>query len=107
MKTGEDPARLERQLKALQQQLSTRSLDTFQSPIQHLRDMIPQEDNEKPVPLDGTKCDLDLILRKEDPQRWAQYTTEAPSVMQRYNQALARAISADKDAGERSVSYTL
>ena len=103
MKSGEDCARLERQFKALQQQYSTRSLDNFRSPIQHLRDMIPHDSNNRPVPLDGTQCDPDLILREEDPQRWNRYTPEAPSIMQRINQALFQAIKADNDAGELNV----
>lgn len=98
MKSGDDFTKLEAKFKRMQARHNTRSLDRLVSPIQHLRDMIPQTTGENETSLSTTQCDPALILKDEDPSRWNHYISEARRVMPSFNNRLSSAIKLDQDA---------
>ncbi|TBU29169.1 RdRP-domain-containing protein [Dichomitus squalens] len=99
MKSGEDFARLEKRFKQLQSRHAGHNLDDFKSPIQRLRDLIPEGEGEKLQNLSG-RHDLSLILRDEDPTRWNRHLSEAVNVLPRFNKELSKAINLDSDYGQ-------
>ena len=98
MKSGEDFERLERRFKSLKNQYGVRDLNGFVSPIQRLRDMVPQLQNARSQVLDGSQCDDDMILRSEGPDSWRRLQNEAVSVMGHFNRELSQAIKLDEDS---------
>ncbi len=98
MKSGEDSARLERRFKALRSRHANQNMDGYRGPIQRLRDMIPQGDNEPLKNLDGLQ-DPSLILRDEDPSRWQYHVDEAAAALPKFNRELSDAIRLDDELG--------
>ncbi|KAI0751822.1 RdRP-domain-containing protein [Daedaleopsis nitida] len=99
MKSGEDLTKLESKFKRHQSRYSSQSFSGFVSPIQRLRDMIPQLDRESNLGLSGRQCDQALILRDEEPTRWNDYLSEARQVMRDFNRELSNAIRLDEQFG--------
>ena len=99
MKSGEDLARLERRFKALRIPHRNLSPKGYRSPIQRLRDMIPERADEEPRNL-NSRQDPALVLRDEDPSRWQHHVSEAAQVLPKFNRELSEAIGLDQEYGE-------
>ncbi|KAI0717592.1 RdRP-domain-containing protein [Cerioporus squamosus] len=96
MKSGEDFARLRARFKEVQSRHRGNVTPGFVSPIQQLRDMIPQTDvSESAKNLEADCCDPALIRREEDPVRWNNLLAEAREVMPRFNKDMRDAIKLD------------
>ncbi|KAH9950119.1 RdRP-domain-containing protein [Amylocystis lapponica] len=100
MKSGDDPAELQRKFAALTGKARGASRP-YISPVQRLRNMVPQQDLAN---IDKFECDPALILRDQDPGLWEDFTSEARSVLQQYNKALSVAIREDADDGDYEAS---
>lgn len=101
MKSGEDLATLEADFKRTQaRHAKGENFDGFISPMQHLRDMIPQMEPGPKSVLDSTRCDPALLLGREDSSRWEHYVAEARREMRNFNRELSDAINLDKELSE-------
>ncbi|KAI0686125.1 RdRP-domain-containing protein, partial [Earliella scabrosa] len=101
MKSGEDLATLEADFKRTQaRHAKGENFDGFISPMQHLRDMIPQMEPGPKSVLDSTRCDPALLLGREDSSRWEHYVAEARREMRNFNRELSDAINLDKELTE-------
>ena len=100
MKSGEDSAKLEKEFKKLRSRhaQANQNPDGHRSPIQQLRDMIPQGDGEPLKNLNGLQ-DQSLILKDEDPVRWQYHVSEAAQALPMFNKELSDAIRLDKESG--------
>ncbi|PIL36406.1 RNA-dependent RNA polymerase [Ganoderma sinense ZZ0214-1] len=101
VKSGEDFATLKEQFETLRSRhaQTSKKPNGSQSPIQKLRDMVPQPHKEKLEGLDGLQ-DEALILRDEDPTRWQHHISEAMEALPRFNREFFQAIRDDKEFAE-------
>ncbi|KAI8984846.1 RdRP-domain-containing protein [Trametes punicea] len=99
MKSGEDFAKLEEEYRKLKSQHRVVNVGPYQSPIQMLRNMIPNPTVSGPGVY---QCDPCLILKDTYPRLWQQMIEEASSVMPRYNDQLCCAIQLDHETASRT-----
>lgn len=96
MKTGGNVTNLkqefEKAYRALGQKKPAQATG-FRSPIQRLRDQVPQVPNPKMQRFD---CDPALVLERDGKGLWDKYLREAEGVMSAFNQALSAAIQGDE-----------
>ncbi|OSD01932.1 RdRP-domain-containing protein [Trametes coccinea BRFM310] len=98
-KTGDDLSRLEYEFRTLRRSRQQANLwpGTYVSPIQALRDMVPQ--NTEPVQ-GKLVCDKSLVIEYENPLLWQESVAEAERVMRRYNKELRHAHKLDCESDD-------